>query len=115
VTVRVLSFVRCVASGHVWIASRRFPGIAICRRCGVRGEELGYRPAQRRQAPRAAVGSKRAPDESRIQRGWLERRMTRRQRIAHEIAASGFGRLSRWQQILGLAAFAVLCAVVLMR
>ncbi len=41
--------------------------------------------------------------------------MTRRERIAHEIVASGFGRLSRWQQALGVVAFAVLCAVVLVR
>ena len=111
---RVLSFVRCVAVGHVWIASRRFPGVAICRRCGMRGEASGEMAAGR-TPPARALGSKRPLAESRMQRLWLERQMTRRQRIAHEIAASGVGRLTRWQQALGVAAFAVLCAVVLVR
>ena len=41
--------------------------------------------------------------------------MSRKNWISSEIAASGFDRLNPWQQVLGLAAFAVLCAVVLVR
>jgi hypothetical protein len=36
---KLLWFLGCLQQGHMWIGSRRFPGLVICRRCGA------HRPA----------------------------------------------------------------------